>query len=257
MSRKIILLNLALLALAGTLVWQARLHYLETKAHEREILRRAAHPRPVLAPPAVPQPQPVQSMQYLDVAQRTLFSRDRNPTVVIEPPPPKPEPPMPALPTYYGQINLGDPVIFLSVGGGAQKRFQVGDKVGDFKLLSFNQDTVTLGWADTKQVEKKLNEIKAKVDQPSAAAQPFTGVYQAPAPPGAPSSSGGAQIKSLSGPLSNDSVKPDSAVGADRGDGFRGCVMTDTTPAGTVVDGYRKVVTTTLMGKSCYWEKAK
>jgi hypothetical protein len=40
------------------------------------------------------------SAEYIDVAQKTLFSKDRNPNVVIELPPPKPEPPMPALPFY-------------------------------------------------------------------------------------------------------------------------------------------------------------
>ncbi|MBZ5604798.1 MAG: hypothetical protein LAO79_21075 [Acidobacteriia bacterium] len=250
MSRKIILLNLALLALTVTLIWQARKHYLEMKAHEREVLRQSVRPRQVLPPPAVPAPAPVAAVQYIDVAQKTLFNKDRNPNVVVEPPPPPKEKPMPALPTYFGQIRLGDPVIFLAFGNGGQKRFYTGDKVGEFKLIAFDNEKITLGW-DDKQVEKRLDELKAKADQ-----GPSQSSAAAAAQPAASPAAGSPQIKSLSGPAVLDPAKPDSVLGPDFGD-YRGCVMNDPTPAGAVVDGYRKVVTRTLMGNSCHWEKAK
>jgi len=257
MNRKIVLLNLALLALAGALGWQARRHYREMKAHEREILLRSAQTRPVLAPPPLPQPAPVAPVQYIDVAQRTLFAKDRNPNVILDPPPPPPpEKPIPPMPTYYGQIGFVDPpVIFLTIGNTPQKRFQAGDKVGDFKLVSFDRDTITLGWND-KKVERKLDDLKAKVDQ--APQGPVAGSYQAPAPP-SPSgaASSGSRVKPLGG-SSSDSVRSDSAVGVTiNGTDFRGCMMNDPTPDGAVVDGYRKNIRTTLMGKSCYWEKVK
>ena len=269
MSRKIILLNLTMIALAGTLVWQARKHYFELKAHEREVLQRSVKAQPVLPPPAVQPPQPVTAMQYTDVAQKTLFSRDRNPTVVVEVPAPKPEPPMPALPVYYGQMNLGDPVIFLSIRGDAQKRFHAGEKVGDFKLVSFDQDKVTFAWND-KPVEKKIDELKPHGDRAQAQADTQTtgqgqpswmgkplGTYQAPGPSGAPAG-GGPQIKSLGESSANDPVKPDSPVGRSiSGTDFRACSMSDPTPEGKVVDGFKKVVVNTLFGKSCYWEKVK
>lgn len=272
MSRKIILLNLALLLLAGTLVAQARKHYLDLKAHERDVLQQSVKPTPALPPPAVAPPAPVASVQYNDVAQRTLFSRDRNPNVIVEAPAPKPEPPMPALPAYYGQLTIGDPVIFLSVRGGPQKRFRAGEKVGDFDLVSFDKDTIKLAWND-KQVEKKLDEIKPKGDQPQqdnsssqsgGAAKPNwmgkpLGTYQAPAPaPAAGQNTGGPQIKSVGTDAKEDDVKPDSPVGRTiSGTEFRSCSLSDPTPEGKVVDGYKKVVATTLMGKSCYWEKVK
>jgi hypothetical protein len=257
MNRKIVLLNLALLALAGALGWQARRHYLEMKAHEREILLRSAQARQVLAPPPLPQPAPVAPVQYIDVAQRTLFAKDRNPNVILDPPPlPPPEKPIPPMPTYYGQIGFVDPpVIFLTIGNAAQKRFQAGDKVGDFKLVSFDRDTITLGWND-KRVERKLDDLKSKVDQ--APQGPVAGSYQAPAlPSSSTGGSGGSRVKVLGG-SSSDPVRADSTVGDTiSGSDFRGCVMNDSTPAGAVVNGYRKVVTRTLMGNSCYWEKAK
>jgi hypothetical protein len=254
MNRKIILLNLALLALTAALGWQARRHYLDMKAHEREVLQRTVSARQVLPPPPAPQPVPVAPMQYVDVAQKTLFSKDRNPNVIIEVPPPKPEPPLPALPTYFGQIGIGDkPIIFLSIGNGAQKRFQAGDKVGDFQLVAFDRERITLGWND-KKVERKLEDLKAKVDQAPAAP---LGAYQAPPPPSAPNSASGSRVKAIGGSASDPS-KPDSAVGTTiSGTDFRGCVAGDTTPAGTVVDGYRKMTPRTLMGNSCFWEKVK
>jgi len=247
MSRKMILLNLALIALTATLIWQARKHYLEMKAHEQEVLRRAAHARPVLPPPPPQAPPPVAPAQYIDVAQRTLFSADRNPVVVVEPPKPKPEPPMPALPSYYGQIRIGDPVIFLSIRGPEQKRYHAGEKVGDFEIVSFDQDKITLGWND-KKIEKKLDDLKVKTEAPQQAQS------AAVAPPSP--ASRGAQVKLLGG--SGDARAPDKTIGDTiSGTEYKACVMNDPTPAGSVVDGYKKVVTRTLMGNSCLWEKVK
>jgi hypothetical protein len=275
MSRKIILLNFALLALAGTMIWQARKHYLEMKAHEREVLQRSVRPTPVLPPPSIPAPAPVAAIQYTEVAQKTLFAKDRNPTVIIETPPPKPEPPMPALPTYYGQMNFGDPVVLLSIRNGEQKRFHVGDKVGDFKLVRFDRDRIVFGWND-KEVEKKLDELKVKSDQssqlqgqaPANQASPGSVPFNPlslsgpsprnPAPTQDPVSKG-PSVRSVSGSSSSDdTVKPDSPVGNTiSGTEFRVCSLSEPTPAGTVVDGYRKVVSNTMMGKTCYWEKVK
>ncbi len=252
MSRKMIVLNLVMVALTVALIWQVHRHYLEMKAHEREVLRQSARARQVLPPPAVAAPAPVAPYQYLDVAQRTLFARDRNPTVVVEPPKPEPEPPLPQMPVYYGQLNLGgDPVIFMSARGGAQKRYRVGEKVGDFDLVAFDSQKVVFGW-NKKQIEKTLSELRAKTEQADVPAQnPFV----APAPASAP---GGARVVILGGGTVGDANKPDKIVGdAISGTDYKACVMNDPTPAGQVVDGYKKVVTRGLMGNSCLWEKVK
>lgn len=44
-------------------------------------------------------------------------------------------------------------------------------------------------------------------------------------------------------------------IGVDLGSGFRACVPSDHSPAGTVVDGYRKVVGKSFMGRTCLWER--
>ena len=41
--------------------------------------------------------------------------------------------------------------------------------------------------------------------------------------------------------------------GTELGRGYRACVPGDATPPGTVVEGYRKVVTKTPFGETCRW----
>src|SRR5712692_102854 len=139
-----LLLNLALIALAGVLVWQIRVHWRDARAHERDVLSRNAHLKPILNPPPPPPLKTATPADYLEVAQRTLFSRDRNPNVIPDatPPPPAP-PPMPALPLYHGQMAFGEPVVFLSLGTAEQKSYHAGDEIGPFKLLSFDRENIT------------------------------------------------------------------------------------------------------------------
>jgi len=62
-----------------------------------------------------------------------------------------------------------------------------------------------------------------------------------------------AQSKSLGG-SSDLSNKTDSTIGADIGASNHACVNGDTSPAGTIVNGMKKVMNRGLMGFSCYWE---
>jgi hypothetical protein len=49
-----------------------------------------------------------------------------------------------------------------------------------------------------------------------------------------------------------DGKKP--AQGIDLGSGFRACVPGDNSPDGTVVDGYRKMISHSFLGPSCVWK---
>ena len=160
MSRKLLALNLVLLALAAGLFLKLRQRYRVDQAQEREFLSQAPHIRALLAPPAPPLPPQVKPADYAEVAEKMLFSKDRNPTVVVQPPPPPPPPPpMPALPLYFGQMSIGQPVLLLGVANnGEQKSYRVGDEVGKFKLVAFDRDTLTLEW-DGKPVVRKLQEL--------------------------------------------------------------------------------------------------
>jgi hypothetical protein len=248
LSRKLIALNLVLLALGAGMIWLLRLRWLEVQAHERAIFEQAAHARAVLPLPPVAAPKPVAAADYLDVAQKTLFSKDRNPVVVIELPPPKPEPPLPALPFYHGQMTIGEPVVFLStVGNGDQRGYHAGEKVGPFELVSFDRESITFDW-NGKTVERKLQELVPKETPPApsqAAAQTF-----APAP-------SAAAVSLAPSPLKAVGAEKEPSLGVDMGAGYRGCVGGDNSPSGTVKDGYRKIVVQTMFGQSCHWELVK
>jgi hypothetical protein len=301
-NRRMVLLNVALLALVGALGWVLRENWLEAQARERAVLRRQVAPKAVLAPPSLPPVQAAAPAEYIDVANKMLFSKDRNPIVVVEPPKPAPEPVMPALPSYSGQMAIGEPVIFLTAAKDAQHSYHVGDQVGDFKLTSFDQDNIVLEW-NGKTVERKLEDLRAKqiLAQAGAGSGASAGSGAPPGPvpamprpsiptPGYPrpikspdnASTGLSTVAAPAASSTSSSTTPpvspttslggskaggdsnsasaasdDGMFGAALPGGLRACVPADTSPAGTVHSGYRKVQSMSIFGASCDWEPVK
>lgn len=247
MNRKVILLNFVLLALAGWLFWMLRIRWTETRRHEQAVLNTWPRPRNTPLPAAIPLPKPIAAADYGEIAQKTLFAKDRNPNVPVEPPPAPPPmpppPPMPDLPAYYGQMNFGDPVVLLRLPKDAQKQYHAGDKVGPFQLISFSREKIVFEW-DGKTIERKPEELKEKEPAQEAAARPR------PAP-AAPADNGGS-ARSIGG--SSDTQKVSEKLGKDNGAGIRQCVPGDKSPPGTIVDGYKKVITTNMFGETCMWQ---
>jgi hypothetical protein len=205
---------------------------------------------------------------------------------------------MPALPSYSGQMSIGEPVIFLSIAKDVQHSYHAGEQVGDFKLTSFDQDNIILQW-NGKTVERKLEDLRARqiLAQAGAGASSSSssGAPQIPVPamprpsfpaPGYPmprasadnantglsavaapaasstSSSTAAPVTSLGGSKAGDSnsagdTSDDGMLGAVLPGGFRACVPADSSPAGTVHSGYRKVQSMSIFGASCDWEPVK
>jgi hypothetical protein len=243
MNRKVIVLNILLLALAGWLGWMVRKSWLEADARQRGFLTQSARAKALAAAPNLPPVERPVAANYLDIDQRTLFARDRNSTVIVDAPPaPAPPPPVPPLPVYHGQMNFGEPVLILSTGQSDQKSYRKGDAVGKFKLVAFDRENVTLEW-DGKDLEHKLTDLAPK----EAQAIPSQVALAPTAAPAAPVTSLAASApRNLGG---NDAPQ----LGVDMG-GPRACVAGDNSPAGTVLNGYKKVVVATLMGQSCHWE---
>jgi len=241
MNRKILLLNLCLLALLASLGWMLRVRWLEARAKERAVLSQAPRHTELLPPPSPALPAPAAASEYQEVVAKTLFSKDRDPNVVIivpPPPPPQPEEPIPPRPTYHGQMAFTDPVAFLSLDGKNQKSYKVGDQVGPFKLEAFDHDQIKFEW-NGKTLEYKLGELKPK----ESGAQQVQNVQAAAPPPPPPPSK----------PASNQTP----VIGAEAGGDRRDCVYGDKTPAGTMKDGYRKVMGNGLIGEICFWERVK
>jgi hypothetical protein len=255
LNRRLVLLNIALLALAGALVWTLRADWFGARAKENAVLARTVPPKKILAPPSPPLVKPVTPGEYLDVASKMLFAKDRNPTVVLEaPPPPKPEPPMPALPRYYGQMAIGEPVALLSLPPAAQRGYHAGDTIGDFKLVSFDRDKIEFEWRG-KSVERKVEDLRPKDEPP-----PAQRAAAAPAPPPAAT-----QAKSLGGSANGSTAesKPEDATGdsimgpLEGGGGAHACLPSDKSPSGTVHKDFIKNVTPTIVGILCSWEPLK
>jgi hypothetical protein len=245
LKQKLWLLNFALIAalLAGG--WRLRQEARELHARERATLgKKIAIPAP--PPPSSTAPAPVvTASSYLEIAQKMLWSKDRNSQVILDPPkPPAPPKPLPALPVVHGVMDIGDgPIVMMSDKPGARHRgVRPGEKIGEFKLISANNEELVLGWED-RTVKKKLGELidrggDAAPGQAQAGSQapaPAAAAAPAPAPP----------------PL----AKPEPGVKLT--EGISSCQTNDPSPAGTVVNGMRKVIRQTPFGPSCIWEAVK
>ncbi len=241
MTKKLILLNLALLALLGLVCWRFRQQYLQTKAHEVAVMGRKPQSTPAPALAVLPKPQKLQASNYLVVAVNNLFSRDRSAQEIPEPPlPPPAPPPVPAFPAARG-VMLWDgepPTVLLSERpGGPQKGYHPGDKIGPWKIVAVTNQHVTFEW-EGKQFQKRIDELLDKT---------LVAMVEAPAavPANLPAA---AQTQSL--------ADTRNGMGRDIG-GVRVASCTDGIPAGTVRDGFRKLVSQTPFGEVCRWEPAK
>lgn len=239
MKRKLLLLNLTLLALSVALGLHLRQQWLDARAEEQAVLERRLKPAPAPRVPPLPAVEPVKAATYNEIAQKMLFSKDRNPIVVVVPPPaPKPVP-MPALPLFHGVVDFGDgPMAIMSEGPkGPHRDYQPGDKVGAFKLVSVDSEELTLEW-EGKTITKRIDEfIDRSTPAPAAGAQAAAARPAAPVPP----------------PVTNAPAAP----GGELNGGVKACQPGDNSPAGTVTDGMRKVIKPTPFGSRCYWESEK
>lgn len=236
MRRKLVLLNLVLLALAAVAGWRLRIEWVEAHRHESAVIH--AKLPPAAAPPfkALEPPPPVTPVQYQDIAQKDLFAKDRNPNVVVETVAAPPPPPMPPLPVIRGIFNFGGVSAIMAENTKTQpKEVHPGDKVGEFTLVALNNQEIVLEW-NGEQVHKNVSELMDH-SIPEQAAAPAAAA--AAAPPPTP------QINAKSGP------------GVDMGAGRKACVPGDATPAGTMQDGLKKVTWETPFGTGCAWEVPK
>ena len=106
--------------------------------------------------------QSVRAASYAAVAQKMLFSRDRNADVVLPVPPPfvhlTPPPPMPPFPKSHGVMMNGNPRVILSTAAEGQKIYQAGDRIGGWEIVRFDSKTITLQWMD-QEITKAFAEL--------------------------------------------------------------------------------------------------
>jgi hypothetical protein len=241
-NRKLVLLNAVLLLVV--IFGGVQLHNQYQAAKARRAALGAVRISPVPAPPfvALPNDAPVLPSRYKDVAIQDLFHPSRNPEIVKElPPPPPPPPPMPELPRYHGQMNLGDgPMALLVEKPGMRERaIKPGETIGQFKLVDVNTSDITFAWTFNGELARR--SLSSMLDSPAAVA--VVGSDARPSPP--PSAPAPPPIKSVIGP------------GELTGLGTRICDANDSTPAGTVVNGFKKTEGRTPFGSFCVWDPVK
>lgn len=242
MNRGIVLLNLLLALILAAGVYELRSRWLASRQREAETLgfRPAAANtiKPVTPPPSAK----VQAGSFLEIAERFLFAKDRNPIVVVEKkvePPPKP---MPSLPAVFGVMDLGaGPTVFMAFASETQQGYRLGDKLGEFKLIAADQKNITFEW-ESKQITRSIDELRSSEKSPAASSAPFN-----------PGNASAANIPPPPKPPENVRAGP----GIDIGGGQRGCAPGDKSPDGTVVDGYKKTSRNYAFGPICYWEQAR
>lgn len=238
--KRLTALNLLLVVLIAAGGWRLYARAQQRAAAEQQFLSRSveAAPAPLLALPE--KPEPARPLDYFEIAAQLPFHPERNPEVIVEAPAPKPRP---ALPRYYGVMNFGGPprVVLAVAAGQQQKSYQVGDRVGDFTLQAIASEGLTFDW------------------EGETVTTPYHAIRDNTPPPAPAGNSKPAAEKSQPKPAAAKTVSADAAKGPglDLGGNFKGCVEGDSTPSGTVVGGYRKLVTETPFGKSCRWEKVE
>ena len=242
MNRKLMVLNAVLLLVVVFGGVQLRNQHEAAKA--RQAALRAVRISPVPAPPfvALSNDPPVLPSGYKDVAMKDLFHPSRNPDVEVPPPPaPPPPPPMPELPRFHGQMNLGDGPMALLVekAGMPEKAIKPGETIGQFKLVDVNTSDITFAWSYNGELVRR--SLSSMTDRTAVAAAVGSDAPRSP-PPAAQQAP---QIKSAIGP------------GELTGMGTRICDPNDSTPAGTVVNGFRKTEGRTPFGAFCVWDPVK
>jgi hypothetical protein len=245
LTRKLIALDLLLLVVGALLTVEVRREWLAAKGREKAFLEKKMKPTPPQPLAPLTKPSTLAAVTYALVAEKNLFSKDRNSNVILDPvipPPPKPVPPFPLARGVMLWDGVPPTVVLTEKAGGAQKGYHPGDTVGEWQLISVDNQYVVLEW-EGKQFKKRLDELLDKTALMTA---------EAPAQQAAPSAP--AALTPVAQPLSTST--PDG-LGADMGGGFRACVAGDTAPAGTVMNGMKKVVSASPFGTICRWESAK
>ena len=258
MTRKLAFLNILLVALLGAAGWQLRERWADARAKQEALLKRTVPAPPPPAVPVVETVKPVEAVNYSDVAMKMMFAKDRNPNVVVEVVAPPPEEPVPTFPSVYGVMDIGGPVtVFMSDGTSSnQKGYRPGDKVGPFVLVSATRNDFVFKWKD-KTFNKTVAELKPKAaQQPALAATPNSlGLSSASQPTVSTSLMPSAEEHNIKLAQGQETMKKDGMI--DVGATTRACAPGDTSPAGTVQAGFRKIMRPGLFGQVCFWEPVR
>ena len=239
-------LNLVLLAVLLAVIWQISARWQTAEAVQRKTVNVPIKPVPPPKIAPAPKPEAALAMKYAEVADKNLFSKDRNATIVIDPPKVEAPKPMPPLPVVYGVMGLpsGVKAVMSEKTGAPSTTIRVGESIGEFKVIALDTQNVTFEW-NGKQVARRIDDLidrsntqTASNNQPAAAA-PGPAAPAAPPPPPRPVNAN---------PTSAD-------MGMELTPTTKAVKPGDASPPGSIVDGYKKVCTPFPFGQLCQWVK--
>lgn len=244
MKSGLILGSVLLAAALTAVIWTGTTQWRQAEAQRRAILNTPLKTAPV--PPAAPV-KPAEApaaITYADVAEKDLFSKDRNPNVVIEQKPVE-EKKMPPLPMLYGVMGMpsGAQALIAERKGEAGHPVRAGESVGEFKILALDTQNITFGW-NGKEVSRKVDELIDRTPDGGGGGAPAAPAAAAggpafPPPPAATNSNAAGKH----GPIQ---------VGTPMEPAYN-CLGNDNSPAGTVDDGFRKTILPSPFGSMCKW----
>lgn len=253
MKRKLLLLNALL---GGLLILGASELYRQTLEAEARYLR-LEEPAGVATLPeaeAASAREAVRQADYLPIAERLLFHRDRNSEIIVEVAPPEvvQQPPLPAL---SGLVDLGGgpTALMAAKSGDTPTWFDLGDKVGDYVFAGVEGDKVKLTWSEQEFLVAREDMAAApppskKTSGPRKSRDPRTVANEAAKPPAA-AGGDGANLTAKATGEANIGVGDEFAPGRFR------VLPGDKHENGAEVKGYRKVVRQTPFGSQSWWEK--
>lgn len=244
------LVNVALALGVGFAAMLLRERWMEAERLKAEMLAAKRQTPPNATESKKTPATPLRAASYLEVAEKLLFAKDRNPAVVVEATERKP---LPALPSAFGVMDLGQGrVVFLAMKGDSQRGYREGESIGDWKIAGLTGTEITLEFED-QRITKRLDEMRGESRETAEARTASPPPSNAPSVPIAAPARGPEPQSSVSSPGSPQKA----ALGPQAGADTRYCNPGDGTPDGTVVDGYRKTSRRTPFGVTCLWEKAQ
>jgi hypothetical protein len=259
MKRKLMLLNLALLAVlvAGGFEFNRRLQQARSRY---EVLQRFEAAKEVPPFPAPQGPDRVRQADYLPIVDRLLFYQDRNATVEVEAPQEKVVE-RPALPVLSGVMNFGEgPIALMADNPKADPRpVEVGEKVGEYTFLGFSGDKLKLAWQG-EEIEVSQERLAAELEDISHSGSRSAAASSNPSSTAARRAAASrrqatrAETKAQQPPAENrKTIGGRYNIGTEIRPGVFRADSRDTSPAGTEYEGYRKVVNPTPFGNQSWW----
>lgn len=189
----------------------------------------------------VPRPGPgpsdvLNASSHESIVALNLFSSDRSPIPITEPPGPEVVKPMPPLPIVFGVASLpsGVRVLMAENMGGTQKLIRAGDSIGEYTVVAVDSAAMVLGWEGAR-ITRRIADLTYKPDREGALRTVPQTWNQMP----------GNGTPATTRLLGREVGGP----GVSR----RECIKDDSSPPGTVLEGYRKLVVKNPFGAACSW----